>query len=392
MCYRISVNTNNPYQEIVKHTDSVSLLKTSLANDCKNKLDVIHDIFVIFKWTKTDITNFIFDELITATNKAIDKNHESVIMWDLNLDQQFHLVLQLCSENNSILGKKLLSFINARQESEIKENEMYVVVELLVRAHDCFNSFCNMEGISSVLRKAQAITSNLVHLKNWKLIVRLLTGIARYTEMHYIFQILKENDQFEFLLKKNFRDNNGLKVALFKFLKKHCPKNQELYRIVALHFKLFSEVAELWENEALEMISNLIEIAKLEVQNQGRSVDMDFILFTNNESTRLCLNKAMTNYTHAAEYHLHGETLIGAMQAARQAELLALQINLLINIDANMTCKCILKLNAAQINEIISSELRYLQISRNFIEALFLYTLCKHCSFPRTYQPLTTFC
>jgi hypothetical protein len=32
--------------------------------------------------------------------------------------------------------------------------------------------------------------------------VRLLTGVGRYTEMNYIFQILKDNEQFEFLLGK----------------------------------------------------------------------------------------------------------------------------------------------------------------------------------------------
>lgn len=30
--------------------------------------------------------------------------------------------------------------------------------------------------------------------------VRLVTGVGRFTEMNYIFQILKENDQFESLL------------------------------------------------------------------------------------------------------------------------------------------------------------------------------------------------
>lgn len=32
--------------------------------------------------------------------------------------------------------------------------------------------------------------------------VRLLTGIGRYTEMNYVLQILKANDQFEYLLGK----------------------------------------------------------------------------------------------------------------------------------------------------------------------------------------------
>lgn len=41
--------------------------------------------------------------------------------------------------------------------------------------------------------------------------VRLLTGISRYTEMSYIFQILKDNDQFEYLLGKGL---DKVRVAL----------------------------------------------------------------------------------------------------------------------------------------------------------------------------------
>lgn len=289
-------------------------------------------------------------------------------MWDLHLDSQFHLVLQLCSENNSFLGKKLLALTHGIQETlfnskaiEVDEKQIniIIIVELLVRAHDCFNAYCNMEGIASVLRKAQMLTSILINLRNWKLMVRLLTGIGKYTEMNYIFQILKENDQFEYLLKQSFRKDDRLKVALLKFLKKHCPKNQELYRIVALHFKLFSEVAELWENEGLEMINNLLEIAKLEVQNQGgKNFQTDIILLMNNESTKLSLSKAMVNYTHATEYHLHGETLNSAMRAARRAELLALQISILKGLPNNATTKCIVEQNPQQILELICFDLK----------------------------------
>lgn len=59
MCYRISINVNKPYQDIVKHGDSPELLKSALENDCKNKLEVVHDVFVIFKWSNLEV--FISD-------------------------------------------------------------------------------------------------------------------------------------------------------------------------------------------------------------------------------------------------------------------------------------------------------------------------------------------
>lgn len=75
-----------------------------------------------------------------------------------------------------------------------------IIVELLIRSHDCFTASCNMEGIASVLRKCQQLANSLQNLKHWSLLVRLITGVGRFTEMNYIFKIMKENDQFEFLL------------------------------------------------------------------------------------------------------------------------------------------------------------------------------------------------
>lgn len=67
-------------------------------------------------------------------------------------------------------------------------------------AHECFSSVCDTEGIATALRSAQTLANQLLSTRSWRLLVRLLTGMARYTEMAYIFQMLKDNDQFEFLL------------------------------------------------------------------------------------------------------------------------------------------------------------------------------------------------
>lgn len=75
-----------------------------------------------------------------------------------------------------------------------------ISIELLVIAHQCFSSVCDTEGIATILRSAQTLANHLLLAHSWRLLVRLLTGIARYVEMAYIFQMLKDNDQFEFLL------------------------------------------------------------------------------------------------------------------------------------------------------------------------------------------------
>lgn len=110
--------------------------------------------------------------------------------------------------------------------------------------------------------------------------------------MNYVFQILKENDQFEYLLRKGSSQDSALKTALLEFLRKYCPDNGDLYKIVALHFALFSEVAILWEREAQSIIRNLIAISKLEMQNYRMNPETEpYIIFTNTDGTKLCLNK-----------------------------------------------------------------------------------------------------
>ncbi|KAJ8924490.1 hypothetical protein NQ315_007287 [Exocentrus adspersus] len=366
MMYRISLNIEIPYHVIVSNSDHVKMLKDALEDDCMHKLDVVHDFIRVYNWSKDEITDFICEEVVNAVSKYVRSKSDDFLMWNLRMDQEFHLVLQLLQDNCSLLGNKIYSYANATykvQQSadlDFKISELALVIELLIIAHDCFTADCNMEGISLILKTCQSIVSHLLVLHSWKLIVRLLTGVGRYTEMSYVFHILKENDHFEFLLRKGSRKDNALKAALLDYLKKYCPDNKDLYKIVALHFALFSEVALLWEREALAVIKNLIAISKLEMQNNRLNADTQpYVLFTNTDGTRLCLNKAIENYTHATEFHLQGEKLAKAMKAAKQAELIALQMSLLKGLSSTGTAVCLLNLSQAQILALISKELSF---------------------------------
>lgn len=46
-----------------------------------------------------------------------------------------------------------------------------VLVELLIRAHDCFTLSCNMEGISEVLHAARLCNLQLIQTKSYSLMV-----------------------------------------------------------------------------------------------------------------------------------------------------------------------------------------------------------------------------
>lgn len=118
-------------------------------------------------------------------------------------------------------------------------------MELLIVAHDCFSLTCNMEGIVRILQVARHIShAHLAPGKHYGLLVaphaiqeiksltsadthllssvfflfilrpsraqvRLLTGIARYDEMTYIFDLLHQSHSFEALLRKKLDTSKG---------------------------------------------------------------------------------------------------------------------------------------------------------------------------------------
>lgn len=218
---------------------------------------------------------------------------ETLSLWDVELNERFHLIQQIVPENCSLLGYKLYYYANALFESEsnvVHEIQNFVpIIELLIRAHDCFTTDCNMKGITLVLKKCQPLITIFVNLNEWRYVVRVFTGIRRYLEMKFVFQLLHENDQFEFLLRKEFVKDTHLKMALLEYLEKHCPYNQELYRMVALHFNLFSEVASIWEAEAESLIKNLVYLSEMDTEcNKCASV---YSYIIDNEDTKIQLQK-----------------------------------------------------------------------------------------------------
>lgn len=89
-------------------------------------------------------------------------------------------------------------------EYALRKRKHYVLlVELLIRAHECFTAQCDVHGIAGVLRRARLfITNELAVERYYHLVLRLLTGIGRYSEMTYAFDLFREADRFELVLSK----------------------------------------------------------------------------------------------------------------------------------------------------------------------------------------------
>uniref|UniRef100_A0AAZ3RB95 Spatacsin C-terminal domain-containing protein n=1 Tax=Oncorhynchus tshawytscha TaxID=74940 RepID=A0AAZ3RB95_ONCTS len=183
-----------------------------------------------------------------------------------------------------------------------------LTVELLILAHDCFSLTCNMEGIVRVLQAARHLShAHLAHSEHYGLLVRLLTGIGRYNDMTYIFDLLNQNHRFEMLLRKKVESNFRLKTALLDYIKRCLPGDSEKYNMVALCFSMCREIGENHEGAART------QLKLIESQPWGESA----------------LIKVLTLLKDAAESYSKDSCVRQAARCVKMAKLTTLQLHFL---------------------------------------------------------------
>ncbi|XP_011684393.1 PREDICTED: spatacsin [Wasmannia auropunctata] len=367
-CYKLAMCLGKTYQSLLMLKDPIKFLQEIVESNIENKFETANDIIMSYKIKTENVATFLTESIAMHINRAIEDGQEDLIfIWGYSLNSHFHLIMELCSDI-SLLGLKLLKTAQSLLERYVSTHDekknvsgLKTIVELLIRSHDCFTASCNMEGIASVLRKCQSLANMLQILKHWALLVRLVTGVGRFTEMNYIFQILKENDQFESLLGQGLDKVPGLKMALLEFLKRQCPEDKELFTLVALHFRLYYEIALMWEDEAKEVIAKIISDILKEI---GRGLTAGIpveIKLTRNDNVQKQLQLAVTNYTHATQYYLQDKKLNLANRCSHQAQLVALQISLLNAVPQNQQAVCLLNLKSDELERILSHVLNFSQ-------------------------------
>ncbi|KAJ8249250.1 hypothetical protein GJAV_G00232780 [Gymnothorax javanicus] len=221
--------------------------------------------------------------------------------------EAFLQLAKLCGDPN-LVGTKLLDNI-----STISLGELGCTVELLILAHDCFSLTCNMEGIMRVLQAARHLShAHLANSECYGLLVRLLTGIGRYNEMTYIFDLLNQNHRFEMLLRKNAESNTRLKTALLDYIKRCLPGDSEKYNMVALCFSMCREIGENHEAAARTQL-------KL-IHSQPWAVTPEL---------RKALTKVLTLLKDAAESYSKDSCVRQAVRCVKLAKLVTLQLHFL---------------------------------------------------------------
>ncbi|XP_012865545.1 PREDICTED: spatacsin isoform X1 [Dipodomys ordii] len=250
-------------------------------------------------------------------------------------ESQTFLQLTALCQDRTLVGMKLLDKISC-----VPQGELSCTTELLILAHHCFTLTCHMEGIIRVLQAARMLTDNhLAPNEEYGLVVRLLTGIGRYNEMTYIFDLLYRKHYFEVLMRKKLDPNGTLKTALLDYIKRCHPGDSEKHNMIALCFSMCREIGENHEAAAR------IQLKLIESQPWEDSLQ-------DTPQLKQLLLKALTLMLDAAESYAKDSCVRQALHCHQLTKLLTLQIHFLntgqntmiINLSHQKLMDCIMAL------------------------------------------------
>ncbi|XP_008067820.1 spatacsin isoform X2 [Carlito syrichta] len=250
-------------------------------------------------------------------------------------ESQTFLQLTTLCQDRTLVGMKLLDKI-----SSVPHGELSCTTELLILAHHCFTLTCHMEGIIRVLQAARMLTDDhLAPNEEYGLVVRLLTGIGRYNEMTYIFDLLHKKHYFEVLMRKKLDPSGTLKTALLDYIKRCRPGDSEKHNMIALCFSMCREIGENHEAAARTQLK-LIDSQPWEDS------------LKNGHQLKQLLLKALTLMLDAAESYAKDSCVRQALHCHRLTKLITLQIHflnngqntMLINLSHHRLTDCILAL------------------------------------------------
>ncbi|XP_009068251.1 PREDICTED: spatacsin, partial [Acanthisitta chloris] len=225
--------------------------------------------------------------------------------------QTFLQLAKLC-QDHTLVGMKLLDKI-----SSVPRGELSCITELLILAHKCFSLTCHMEGITRVLQAARLLTDqHLAPKEEYGLVVRLLTGIGRYNEMTYIFELLHQKHYFEVLMRKKLDPSGTLKTALLDYIKRCRPGDSEKHNMIALCFSMCREIGENHEAAAC------IQLKLIESQPWEESLQ-------DVANLKKLLLKALTLFIDAAESYSKDSCVRQGLRCRRLTKLITLQLHFL---------------------------------------------------------------
>ncbi|XP_066490937.1 spatacsin [Tiliqua scincoides] len=309
--YELSKELGCSFCEISSH-DSKRVLRVILSSQQSDRCRKAQAFITTQGLDPETVAELVAEEvtqelLAPSPNKGRQKH----VLNPAEESQDFLQLAKLC-QDHTLVGMKLLDKI-----SSVPAGELACTTELLILAHNCFSLTCHMEGITRVLQAARLLTDeHLAPSEEYGLVVRLLTGIGRYNEMTYIFDLLHEKHYFEVLMRKKLDPSGTLKTALLDYIKRCRPGDSEKHNMIALCFSMCREIGENHEAAANVQLK-LIESRSWEEGLQDVP------------GLKKLLMKALTLFIDAAESYSKDFCVRQALRCNRLTKLITLQLHFL---------------------------------------------------------------
>uniref|UniRef100_A0A8C3IN44 SPG11 vesicle trafficking associated, spatacsin n=1 Tax=Chrysemys picta bellii TaxID=8478 RepID=A0A8C3IN44_CHRPI len=308
--YELSKELNCSYGEISAH-DSEKVLRAILSSQQPDRCKKAQ-VFITTQGLRSEtVAELVAEEIMQELLVSSERKGQKQIVNPANETQAFLELAKLCKDH-TLVGMKLLDKI-----SSVPRGELSCTTELLILAHNCFSLTCHMEGIIRVLQTARLLTEeHLAPSEEYGLVVRLLTGIGRYNEMTYIFDLLHEKHYFEVLMRKKLDPSGTLKTALLDYIKRCRPGDSEKHNMIALCFSMCREIGENHEAAAC------IQLKLIESQPWEESL-------RDVPNLKKLLMKALTLFIDAAESYSKDSCVRQSLRCNRLTKLITLQLHFL---------------------------------------------------------------
>ncbi|XP_042328622.1 spatacsin isoform X2 [Sceloporus undulatus] len=332
--YELSKELGCSFSEISAH-DPEKLLRVILSSQqpdrCKRAQAFISTQGLGPENVAELVADEVMRELLAPSHR---KDGQKQVLNPAEESEAFLQLAKLCPDR-ILVGMKLLDKI-----ASVPPGELACTTELLILAHNCFSLTCHMEGITRVLQAARLLTDeHLAPSEEYGLVVRLLTGIGRYNEMTYIFDLLHEKHYFEVLMRKKLDPSGTLKTALLDYIKRCRPGDSEKHNMIALCFSMCREIGENHEAAAH------IQLKLIESQPWEECLQ-------NVPGLKKLLMKALTLFIDAAESYSKDFCVRQSLRCNRLTKLITLQLHFLntnqstklINLSRRSLLECLMSL------------------------------------------------
>ncbi|XP_065544877.1 spatacsin isoform X2 [Lathamus discolor] len=308
--YELSKELNCSYSEMSAQ-DPEKLLHAILSSRQPERCKKAQAFITTQALQPSTVAELVAEEIMQELLASSEGRGQKQVVNPAAESQAFLQLAKLC-QDHTLVGMKLLDKI-----SSVPRGELSCITELLILAHNCFSLTCHMEGITRVLQAARLLTDEyLAPNEEYGVMVRLLTGIGRYNEMTYIFELLHEKHYFEVLMRKKLDPSGTLKTALLDYIKRCRPGDSEKHNMIALCFSMCREIGENHEAAAC------IQLKLIESQPWEESL-------RDVANLKKLLMKALTLFIDAAESYSKDSCVRQALRCRRLTKLITLQLHFL---------------------------------------------------------------